>query len=210
MYISRMTAPLLAAFLASSGFAFAAHAQGAGNVLSGYQQNANEPIDIAADMLEVDDKRQIATFKGNVTATQGSFNLQANELEVTYQRGGGGAASGADAMGGGDIRFIRARGRVFVTAKDKKQTATSNQAFFDVKAQKVTLEGDVTLSQGGNIIKGEKLLIDIATGVSTFEQGESGKQRLRAVFRRNEGAQPAQQGSGQRANPSGGWQTQNQ
>ncbi len=193
----------------------AADAQAPGNAFSGYRDNASKPIDIEADLLEVDDKKQVATFKGNVFAVQGDFNLRAKELEVVYSRGGGsGAATPApaggaqDALAGGDIRFIRARGDVLVNAKDNKQTATSNEAFFDVKAQKVTLAGDVTLSQGGNVIKGDKLLIDIATGMSTFEQGEGGKQRLRAVFRRPEGGDEAKPQPG--AQQGSGWQTQNQ
>lgn len=215
---TKLIAGLAFAGLAASLVA-PAHVMGQtpGNAFSGYQENANQPIDIVADVLAVDDKRQIATFKGNVSATQGNFNLRAKELEVTYARGQGNAATPAsqgggpqDAMAGGDIRFIRARGRVLVNAKDNKQTATSNEALFDVKSQKVTLEGDVTLTQGGNIIKGEKLLIDVVTGISTFEQGEGGKQRLRAVFRRPEKGEPNPLASPKQPGAAGGsgWQPQ--
>jgi len=203
----------------------AATAQQPGNAFSGYRENANKPIDIEADLLEVDDKKQVATFRGNVSATQGDFNLRSRELEVIYARGTSNAkptvpegGAQADPLGGGDIKYIRAKGRVFVTSKDN-QTATSEEAFFDVKAQKVTLERDVTLSQGGNVIKGDKLLIDIATGRSTFEQAEGGKQRLRAVFSRPEsnnksgdtqqGEQRPGTGSPAQSAPRG-WQTQSQ
>lgn len=221
-----------ALFIALSLFGVpAAFAQQPGTAFSGYRENADKPIDIEADLLEVDDKKQIATFRGNVSATQGDFNLRSKELEVIYARGASADAKPAaaaeaaktagaqsDPFGGGDIRFIRAKGRVFVTSKDN-QTATSEEAFFDVKAQKVTLERDVTLSQGGNVIKGDKLLIDIATGRSTFEQAEGGKQRLRAVFTRPESnnksgdTQQGEQrpGAASPAQPAPrGWQTQDQ
>jgi lipopolysaccharide export system protein LptA len=214
----------------------AALAQAPGDAFSGYRENSGKPIDILADVLEVDDKKQIATFKGNVTATQGDFNIRSAELAVTYVRNasdpatskpqaaaaGTGAAASADPMAGGDIRFIHARGHVLVTGKNN-QTATGNEAEFDVKAQKVTLEGDVTLTQGGNVIKGQKLLIDLVTGRSTFLQGEGGKQRLRAVFTRpakaGAGAKdtgtsaPAKGGEangGKQSGGGGGWKTESQ
>jgi lipopolysaccharide export system protein LptA len=209
-----------------------AMAQAPGDAFSGYRENSGKPIDIVADTLEVDDKKQIATFKGDVSATQGEFNLRSKELEVTYVRNatdaGGGAApkpasaassgAAADPLSSGDIRYLRARGHVRVTGKNN-QTATGNEAFFDVKAQKVTLDGDVTLTQGGNVIKGDKLLIDLVTGRSTFLQEEGGKQRLRAVFTRpaksdaknaktKAASTPAKSGETEGGPSASGWETQ--
>ena len=49
--------------------------------------NSKKPIDIDADRLEVDDKTHIAIFIGNVSATQGDYNLKAPRLEVYYEGG---------------------------------------------------------------------------------------------------------------------------
>ena len=49
--------------------------------------NSKKPIDIESDRLEVDDKTHIAIFIGNVSATQGDYNLKAPRLEVYYEGG---------------------------------------------------------------------------------------------------------------------------
>jgi lipopolysaccharide export system protein LptA len=176
---------------------WAAHAQapapGSGLATS-YAANADKPIDIEADALEVDDKKKVATFKGNVSATQGDFNLRAKEIQVTYVDGKKGgakkdpAASAASPLpgGGGEIEQIDAKGKVLMTAKDN-QTATSDWAVFEVKKQLVTIGGDVVLTQGTNTMTGSKMVIDLTTGITRLETGD-GKTaggpagRIKAIF----------------------------
>ncbi len=182
---------IIAAMLSPS-----ASAQAPGSTLAtNYAANSDKPIDIVADVLEVDDQKKIAVFKGNVSATQGDFNLRAKELQVTYAAKEKEAteqpvASGGLVPGGGaDITQIDAKGKVLVQTKDS-QTATSDWAIFDVKKQLVTIGGDVVLTQGTNTIKGSRLVIDLKSGLSRFETGgdiagASGgqvKERLRAIF----------------------------
>lgn len=177
---------LLAAFPMSAGFA---QTPGSG-LAESYKSNSDKPIDIVADLLEVDDKKKIAIFKGNVSATQGDFNLRAKELQVTYNSEGGGADKGGGAGPAGsnsDITQIDAKGKVLVTTNNS-HTATSDWAVFDVKKQLVTIGGNVVLSQGTNTIKGSRLVIDLTSGLSRFEtgavsnDGKKPRQRLRAIF----------------------------
>jgi lipopolysaccharide export system protein LptA len=179
------TGLLLAALTSAPGFA-----QGPGNSLAaGYAANADKPINIEADSLEVNDQQKTATFLGNVTATQGDFSLKAKQIDVTYvARDQSSANSGAAGPAGdSQITEINAKGKVLVTTQDK-QTATSDWARFDVPAQLVTIGGNVVLTQGLNTISGDRLVIDLKTGLSRFEDstetanGEAPKQRLRAIF----------------------------
>lgn len=175
-----------------------AFAQGPGNSLAaGYAANADKPINIEADSLEVNDQAKTATFIGNVTATQGDFTLKAKEIEVSYTSRGGNNAAPAPAGPGGNsqITEINAKGKVLVTTQDK-QTATSDWAKFDVPGQLVTIGGNVVLSQGLNTIRGDRLVIDLKTGLSRFENstetadGSTPKQRLRAIFSPNAKSAP--------------------
>jgi lipopolysaccharide export system protein LptA len=154
---------------------------------AGYSANANKPIDIEADSLEVNDKTKIAVFKGNVSATQGDFNLRASEIEVTYTDSkGAGAdktqqankAANSQLPGNGSIKQINAKGKVLVTGKDN-QTATGDWAVFEVEKQLVTLGGDVVVSQGTNTIKGARLVMDIKAGTSRFDQD---KERIKVLL----------------------------
>ena len=66
------------------------------------------------------------------------------------------------------LQHIHARKKVVVTSKDD-QSATGDWADFDIKENKVTLGGDVVLSQGRNVVRGPKLVIDMVTGLSRME-----------------------------------------
>ena len=82
-------------------------------------------------------------------------------------------------------------GRSVSTKRQDDQTATSTWARFDVKSQTVTIWGDVVLSQGENVIKGDRLVIDLKTNRSRFEnQGDvaTGKRpRVRMLVIPNKG-----------------------
>jgi len=175
----------MAAVLVALGPAAAAPAlaQSIGSSFQAYQTSTDEPIDIEADLLEVDDKQKQAVFKGNVVARQGGFSLKARELAVHYAGSPGGDVAAASR--GGDnasIKRIEAEGKVLVTTKDD-QTATSDWANFDVQKQLVTIGGNVVLSQGENVLRGDRLVIVLQSGKSRFEvKGGSGKQRIRGLF----------------------------
>ena len=181
----RGVAGLVALALVTSAWAAPATAQGIGSSFEAYQADTDAPIDIEADVLEVDDKQKQAVFKGNVVARQAGFSLKARELAVYYAgRPASDVASASAGDGGanGRIRRIEAKGKVLVTTKDE-QSATSEWANFDVEQQVVTIGGNVVLSQGENVLRGDRLVIDLQSGKSRFEvAGESGKQRIRGLF----------------------------
>lgn len=172
---------IMAAFLALAlPGTHMAGAQSLGTDFSAYKSSANKPINIEADLLVVDDKAKKAVFRGNVLARQGDFTLRTKELEVTY------AAEPTEGKKGpgnpGQITRIKATGKVLINTRDK-QTATSDWADFDVRKQVVTIGGNVVLSQGENVIRGDRLVIDLTTGKSRFEvASEKGKQRIRGLF----------------------------
>jgi lipopolysaccharide export system protein LptA len=84
---------------------------------------------------------------------------------------------------GTQISKIEARGDVVITS-DQDQTTTSDWALYDVPAQMVTVGGNVVLMQGKNVLKGDRLVIDLKTGESRFEnKGDTGTGgRIRALF----------------------------
>lgn len=171
------------ALLICAPMSVSAQAPGTG-FATGYQSNSGKPVDIEADSLEVDDKKKIAIFRGNVSATQGDINLKSNTIHVTYTGGGtktanaGSSDAASPFGGGGDISQIKAEGNVVVVMKSKNQQVKGDVAVFDVPAQKVTVSGNISLSEGSNTIKGTKLVVDIKNGTSTVESTG----RVGAVF----------------------------
>jgi lipopolysaccharide transport protein LptA/LPS export ABC transporter protein LptC len=145
-------------------------ALGTGAKAAVFKTDPNAPIDVEADRLDVDDRAKNAVFKGDVHAKQGDFLVRTSELRAFYtgQAGLNQAAPGAPKQKSAQLTRIEARGKVIVTSKNG-QNATGDWANFDVTSNKVTLGGDVVLTQGKNIVRGTRLLIDMVTGESIIQ-----------------------------------------
>ena len=134
----------------------------------GFKHDETQPIEIAANSLEVQEENRIAIFTGEVVAGQGTLRLTADELEVAYGDGGGGT---------GQIRNIKARGDVFIA--NGAETAKGDTAEYDVEAGQIAMSGNVTLTQGGNVVKGASLTINLNTGQGKVDGGGG---RVKSVF----------------------------
>jgi lipopolysaccharide export system protein LptA len=154
---------------------------GVPNALQGFQQNRGQPVQIEAARLEVRDKQKIATFTGNVKVVQGDTTMHCKTLVVYYEpkTPDGQAGQPAPAMpaatpgpgGASQITKLEAKGSVIVIQKD--QTATGDTGLFDMKSNTVTLLNNVVVSQGPNVMHGERLVVDLTTGVSRVDAGNS-------------------------------------
>ncbi len=186
MSANTIRAGLMAAFLvAAMPCAMAQPGANSGktapNALQGFQQNRGQPVSIEAASLEVRDKDKVATFTGNVKVVQGDTTMRCKSLVVFYEQGGQGGQAPAAAQtmkaaapgpgGSSQISRLEARGGVTVVQKD--QTATGDSALFDMKSNTVTLQGNVIVSQGPNVMRGERLVVDLTTGVSRVDAGKS-------------------------------------
>jgi lipopolysaccharide transport protein LptA len=132
-----------------------------------FKTDPSAPIDVEADRLDVDDRTRLAVFKGNVHAVQGDFVVRTAEMRANYT-GQAGITVATDPNAKSEpaqLTRIEARGKVLVTSKNG-QDASGDWADFDVKANKVTLGGDVVLTQQKNVVRGTRLVIDMATGQS--------------------------------------------
>lgn len=156
----------------SKGTKKAAPAAGAG--FATFKTDPNAPVDIDADVLDANDAAKVATFRGNVIAKQGGFTIRTAELQATYS----GEAGMADVAGtqapsaankqGTELTRIEAKKKVVVTSGEG-QTVNGDWAVFDTKKNTVTVGGDVILAQGKNVVRGTRLVIDMASGESTIE-----------------------------------------
>jgi lipopolysaccharide export system protein LptA len=178
---------LTAAALAMSGAPLPAQvSKGPPNALQGFSQNRDQPVHIEAATLEVRDKEKQATFSGNVRVTQGDTGLRCKSLVVFYDQGGendtGSTMKTATPGPGGQqkIKKLEARGSVVVTQKE--QTATGDLGLFDMKTNTVTLSGNVVMTQGQNVLRGERLVVDLTNGVSRVESGKNGQGRVQGLF----------------------------
>lgn len=127
--------------------------------------DSDEPIEITADSLTVKRLNEIAVFSGDVVAVQGKLNLRSEVMTVYYksQKTKGSAEN--------SISKIDVEGNVFLTTP--KETAQGNTGLYDVDNKRITLSGDVVVTQKENIIKGSKLIYDLVSGKSELFSDKS-------------------------------------
>ncbi len=146
-------------------------------------QNRDEPVHIQAATLEIQDKIKTATFSGNVQVVQGDTTMRCRTLVVFYGQESAGATQTAAAaptpadsqaaagmpQGAQNIRRIDARGDVTVVTKDRN--ASGDLGVYDMKTKIVTLSGNVVVSQGKNVVRGERVVVDTVTGDARVDSG---------------------------------------
>ena len=147
--------------------------------LGTFKTDPSAPVDIEADHLEANDASKVAIFRGDVRVKQGAFLMRTPEMQAFYT----GEAGLGDVAGTGNspepkgteaqLSRIEAKRKVVVTSKDG-QTVTGDGAIFDAKTNTVTMTGDVVLTQGQNVVKGTRLVIDMTSGESKIETAPSG------------------------------------
>lgn len=166
---------------------------GVPNALQGFSQNKEQPVQIEAQQLDVRDKDKVAIFSGNVVVTQGDTIMKCKSLHVFYDQddakgAGAGKSKGMKAAKPGPggkqtIKRLEARGGVLVIQKE--QTATGETGIFEMKTNTITLIGGkdgVVINQGTNLLRGERLVVDLNT---SFARVESGKGRVQGIFSTN-------------------------
>jgi lipopolysaccharide export system protein LptA len=139
--------------------------------------NSRAPITVDAAKLEYFDKEQRLIYSGGVLARQGESTMRATTMVVFLQKEDQ-SAGGLQTDAGGRIRRIEAAGPVTVTQVD--QVGTGDSGIYDRAENKVYLIGNVVLSQGSNVTKGErdsKLVYDLDTGYAQVIGG-----RVNSIF----------------------------
>ena len=149
---------------ATAGFALTLTAMGGmqlyAQVLKGHDSKA--PVNYAADRIELQDRADRVVLSGNVDITQASLRLQAARTTVEYTN-----------AGSLQIQRITATGGVNVTRGT--ETARGNVGIYDFNSRIITLVGNVALRRGGDTLNGQRLTINLDTGVSSVDgKGGSG------------------------------------
>lgn len=156
------------------------------SAFEGFSKNRGQPVKITAAALEVHDKDKVATFSGDVVVNQGDTVMRCQLLVVFYDADTiakeaktapkaatkGTAKSAPPPATSGQqqqIRRMEATGGVVVNQKD--QTATGDRADFDMPTNTVILSGNVVVTRGQDVLRGQKMVVNMTDGVSRIEGG---------------------------------------
>jgi len=117
------------------------------------------PINFIADRLEVNADEHYAVFTGSVEATQGDLKFMTESLRVFYD----------EESGEGDPTAVRLDATGHIRLESPGESAEGSWAIYDVKSRTITIGGGVVLRRADSEITGQRLEIDLATGVTKFD-----------------------------------------
>jgi lipopolysaccharide export system protein LptA len=140
-------------------------AQTANVAFGGLKQDTSLPVEVTADQLNVNQADGTAIFTGNVLVGQGEMRLSAERVKVDYTEDRSAIAK-LYASGG-------------VTLVNTTDAAESRDAVYTIDSGNVVMTGDVLLTQPGNAMSGQKLVINLKDGTGVMEG------RVQTVFQPN-------------------------
>ena len=130
---------------------------------------ARKPIEILADIMEWNKQLGQAVATGNAKAIQDQTTIKANKIIAVLNEDNSQQIKELQAIG--EIVFLK-----------NKQLATGDKATYYINQDKVIITGNVELKRDGNIIKGEKLIIDFLSGLSKMEaSGTNQKVKMKYI-----------------------------
>ena len=145
-----LAAGLLAGSVGALGFGSVAGAQN----IAGF--NSNQPVNYAADRIELQDRQNRVVLSGNVVIQQGDLRLTAGRTTVAYTDNGGLRIQRIDATGG-------------VTVVRGDERARGDAAVYDFNSRVIVLSGGVALRRGSDTLDGGRLTIDLNSGRSSVD-----------------------------------------
>lgn len=157
-----------------------------GTLLPG--SNSHEPINIAADKLDYFDKEQKAIYSGNVVVVQGDTRMNATVLTVLFDKKTGAGKSGVQSSSS-NSQLRRMEGKGPITIVNRDQVGIGDALVYDKIENKFYLLGNVSLSQGENITRGDTLVYDLTSGQAVVSS--TGRVKSRIVPGDKSAQQPA-------------------
>lgn len=141
--------------------------------------DSSSPVDITSDSLEVDDKRGVFVFRGNVVAKQDNATIYSEQLDVHYtQKKESMDEAGTEESQNRSIEKIVARGSVKIVQEER--IATGERAEYVYAGGSVILTGSPKVVQKDNTIAGEKITVYLDDERSIVEGGK--RERVQATF----------------------------
>ena len=138
------------------------------------------PIDVSSDHFSANDAERMATYQGRVEVLQGQDRMRADLLNVYFRKGESTAPAPANAgpqSSWGQIDHLEAIGNVYLVTPT--QIVRGDRAVYTQASDTIVVTGNVILTQGENVMHGERLVVQVGAKRSTMESGAG---RVRSVF----------------------------
>ena len=119
------------------------------------------PVSFNAGSIDFDDRANRVVLTGGVTVNQAGLTVRSNRMLANYTDDGS-----------LDVARITANGGVVVTRGNER--ASGDVAVYDFGRRIITMAGNVQLRRGGDTLNGGRLVIDLASGLSSIDGRAAG------------------------------------
>jgi lipopolysaccharide export system protein LptA len=180
------TAVVLSALSLVAGLAVSSAAP----ALAQLSPQSNGPIDVTGDQLEAQPQQCLAIYRGNVEALQGTsrlrtdvLNLYAKPAPPDAHPAPAASPDGAASTKCGALERMEAHGSVYYVTPS--EVVKGDDAVYLADSKTITVTGDVVVSQGKNVVVGNRLVINTDTQHATMEsnaKGAGAAGRVRSVL----------------------------
>lgn len=123
----------------------------------GVAYDPDQPVEVTAESLVIDQETGEAIFTGNVLMEQGNLRMAAARVRVLYE----------DTEDGREVREVIATGGVLVTRGS--DAAEGQEAYYDVSTTMLTMVGSVLVTQGPTAVAGDRMVVNMRTGNGTVD-----------------------------------------
>jgi lipopolysaccharide export system protein LptA len=156
---------ILGGLIILGSFISAANAQ----VSSFKDHDLMNKVKIAADDFKAQQKRNAVSYIGNVKVTQGNLSFSSHELTAIFKNK--------------TIDTLKAKGNVKLTSPT--ETIESRWCLYDLTAKIITLGGGITLTTKNGVVRGDKLILDLKSGLMKIEGSlnDKGQKRVTGEFK---------------------------
>jgi lipopolysaccharide export system protein LptA len=133
------------------------------------------PIMYSADNMVADNSQHLVTFEGRVELLQEDARLRADFVKIIYAK-----TPGTDKWD--KVSRIEATGNIYYVIDD--QVMKGDQAIYTEDNETMVMTGDVVLTQGKNVMAGNRLVYNVKEGKSVMDGSPTGngKGRVKGVF----------------------------
>ncbi len=132
------------------------------------ESDREQPIELAADSVDIDDAKGLSIYRGNVDLRQGSMRLLADVVTVAHAQ----RKPSKIVAEGGPAKFRQQSKRGPVNGEAK-------QIEYEVSSENLVMTGNAVLVQGKDTMRSDRIVYDRVSAVVKAGAAARGKQRVR-------------------------------
>jgi lipopolysaccharide export system protein LptA len=133
----------------------------------------DQPVNIEADSVDVNEASETAIYRGNVVLIQGSINLNADKVVVHKFQ----SENPYIVATGNLVRFSQLPDNETVRVKGR-----SLKAEYELNSEKVELTGKAVLVKGPNTFKNDRIIYDRVNAIVKAGTSAKGKERVKITI----------------------------